>query len=73
MIGVDGLQPDFLSNDVTPAMTYLARCGVTAQSLVPTYPTTTFPNMYSIATVRWSLVRKQVINDINDFSVIWFF
>ncbi|XP_045599499.2 venom phosphodiesterase 2 [Procambarus clarkii] len=50
VIGVNGLRPDLLSNEKTPAMNYLRRCGVSAQSLVPTYPTVTFPNMYSIAT-----------------------
>ncbi|XP_047491362.1 venom phosphodiesterase-like [Penaeus chinensis] len=50
VIGIDGLHPDFVNPDVTPALSYLKRCGVTADSLVPTYPTTTFPNFYSIGT-----------------------
>ncbi|XP_071546303.1 venom phosphodiesterase 2-like [Panulirus ornatus] len=66
VIGVDGLQPDFLSDDVTPAMNYLARCGVTAQSLVPTYPTTTFPNMYSIATGLYPESHGIIGNEMYD-------
>ncbi|XP_063593614.1 ectonucleotide pyrophosphatase/phosphodiesterase family member 1-like [Penaeus indicus] len=50
VIGIDGLHPDFIHPEHTPALSYMKRCGVTADSLVPTYPTTTFPNFYSIAT-----------------------
>ncbi|KAG7154958.1 Ectonucleotide pyrophosphatase/phosphodiesterase family member 2-like [Homarus americanus] len=66
VIGIDGLRPDSLSDDITPAMNYLARCGVTAQSLVPTYPTTTFPNMYSIATGLYPESHGIIGNEMYD-------
>lgn len=56
VVGVDGIRPDMLNPVITPALSMLAQCGVTTPSLVPTYPTNTFPNMYTIATVSIRLV-----------------
>lgn len=66
VIAVDGLRPDFLNDSITPAMNYLARCGVSAKSLVPVYPTTTFPNMYSIATGLYPESHGIIGNEMYD-------
>ena len=51
LIGIDGLKPEFINETLTPSLDYLSRCGVSAESLVPVYPTNTIPNMYTIVTV----------------------
>lgn len=50
LVSIDGLGPDMAEMAVTPALDELAATGIRASSLVPVYPTITFPNHYSIAT-----------------------
>ncbi|XP_064113302.1 uncharacterized protein LOC135219977 [Macrobrachium nipponense] len=50
VIALDGLRPDMLNAQETPALSFLRKCGVSARSLVPAYPAQTLPNLFSIAT-----------------------
>lgn len=50
LVSIDGFGHDFSDTTDTPALDELAASGVSASSLVPVYPTVTFPNHYSIAT-----------------------
>src|SRR5690606_35473974 len=50
MISFDGFRADYLDRGITPTLDSLARAGIRADSLIPTQPTKTFPNHYSIAT-----------------------
>lgn len=50
LVSIDGFGPDFRAMADTPALDELAATGIRASSLVPVYPTVTFPNHYSIAT-----------------------
>ena len=45
----DGFRPDYLDRGVTPALSALARTGVSA-SMRPSFPSKTFPNHWAIAT-----------------------
>lgn len=66
VIGIDGLHPDFVTPDVTPVLSYMKSCGVTADSMVPVYPTTTFPNFYSIGTGLYPESHGIVGNKMHD-------
>lgn len=50
LVSIDGFGHDFGDKTDTPALDELAATGIRARSLVPVYPTLTFPNHYSIAT-----------------------
>ncbi|KAG0722854.1 Ectonucleotide pyrophosphatase/phosphodiesterase family member 1 [Chionoecetes opilio] len=69
VLGLDGLRPDALREEVTPALLYLRRCGATMHSLVPTYPTTTFPNLYTIATGLYPESHGIVGNRMHDPAI----
>lgn len=50
LVSIDGFGHDFRDKTDTPTLDELAATGINATSLVPVYPTMTFPNHYSIAT-----------------------
>jgi predicted AlkP superfamily pyrophosphatase or phosphodiesterase len=50
MVSLDGMHPAFLARNPTPNLDRIAERGVMATSLIPTYPTRTFPNHYTMAT-----------------------
>lgn len=50
LISLDGFKPDYLDLGITPNLSRLAAGGVRAQWMVPSYPTLTFPNHYTIVT-----------------------
>jgi hypothetical protein len=50
LISIDGFRWDYLNLYPAPAIEQLAVSGLSAQALVPVFPTLTFPNHYSIAT-----------------------
>jgi len=50
MIGIDGLAWDAIDRHPAPTLQAMARDGVRAKSLIPTMPTKTFVNFYSLAT-----------------------
>ncbi len=50
LISMDGFRWDYLERTETPNLDYLVANGVKAESLVPVYPSSTFPNHYTIAT-----------------------
>lgn len=50
LLSLDGFRHDYLDRYPTPAFQRLAREGVRAERMIPTFPTKTFPTHYSIAT-----------------------
>jgi predicted AlkP superfamily pyrophosphatase or phosphodiesterase len=50
LISIDGLRWDFLDRHPAPALRRLAEEGVAARSLIPVFPSKTFPNHYTIVT-----------------------
>ncbi|MEB1147218.1 ectonucleotide pyrophosphatase/phosphodiesterase [Xanthomonas campestris pv. campestris] len=50
LISIDGLRADMLDRGITPALSELARDGVRAQWMTPSYPSLTFPNHYTLVT-----------------------
>ena len=50
LISLDGFRWDYRELAATPNLDSLAAEGVTARALIPVFPTTTFPNHYSIIT-----------------------
>ena len=50
MVSFDGFRHDYADRWHLPALTRLARDGVRADGLVPTFPSKTFPNHYTLVT-----------------------
>jgi len=50
VLGFDGFARRYLDADSAPALHALARSGVTARAMIPSFPTITFPNFYTLAT-----------------------
>ncbi|KAJ3029283.1 UNVERIFIED_CONTAM: hypothetical protein HDU68_012600 [Siphonaria sp. JEL0065] len=50
LVSLDGLREDYLSRGLTPNLAALAASGISASFLVPSFPSLTFPNHYSIVT-----------------------
>jgi len=54
LLSLDGFRHDYLDLYPTPAFQRLAREGVRADRMIPTFPTKTFPTHFSIATGLYS-------------------
>ncbi|MCC8626953.1 ectonucleotide pyrophosphatase/phosphodiesterase [Xanthomonas vesicatoria] len=50
LISIDGLRADMLDRGITPNLSQLARDGVRARWMTPSYPSLTFPNHYTLVT-----------------------
>src|SRR5918994_6440942 len=50
LIGLDGFHPSYLERPPSRHLRELAGAGVRARSLIPVFPTLTFPNFYTMAT-----------------------
>ncbi len=50
LISIDGFRYDYAERDHATNLLALGKSGVTAKALIPSFPTTTFPNHYTIVT-----------------------
>lgn len=50
IISLDGFRADFLQRDITPRLNALVREGVSPKYMLPSFPSVTFPNHYTLAT-----------------------
>ncbi len=50
LVSLDGFRADYLDLGITPNLSRIAREGVRARWMSPSYPTLTFPNHYSMVT-----------------------
>lgn len=50
LVSIDAFRADYLDRGITPNLSRLAREGVRAQWMNPSYPSLTFPNHYTIVT-----------------------
>lgn len=50
LISLDGFRADFLQRGLTPSLNALIRSGVSPEYMLPSFPTVTFPNHYTLVT-----------------------
>ncbi|MBW3551360.1 MAG: alkaline phosphatase family protein [Proteobacteria bacterium] len=50
LVSLDGFRADYLELGITPNLARLARTGVRAEWMTPSYPSLTFPNHYTLVT-----------------------
>lgn len=71
LISLDGFRPEYLSrfsrgDPVAPTISCLSKHGVSAPSMMPSYPTITFPNHYSIVTGLYPESHQIIGNQFYD-------
>ena len=69
LVSIDGMRFDYLEKFQPPALNELARTGVRAKWMIPSFPTKTFPNHYTIATGLYPENHGIIENNIWDFGV----
>jgi predicted AlkP superfamily pyrophosphatase or phosphodiesterase len=71
LISLDGFRYDYLDKYKPPTLNRLARDGVRARWMIPSFPTKTFPNHYTIATGLYPEHHGIVENNVYDFGEIF--
>src|SRR3954470_8218383 len=66
LISFDGFRWDYLHHAKTPNLHRLMKEGVAAEALIPSFPTKTFPNHYTIVTGLYPAHHGIVANNIWD-------
>lgn len=71
LISLDGFRYDYLEKFSPPTLNKIAREGVRAKWMIPSFPTKTFPNHYTIATGLYPAHHGIVENNIYDFGTVF--
>lgn len=66
LVALDGFRADYLDKFKPPVLSRLAKKGVRAKWLIPSFPTKTFPNHYTIATGLYPEHHGIIENNIYD-------
>ncbi|MDA0987325.1 MAG: ectonucleotide pyrophosphatase/phosphodiesterase [Bacteroidetes bacterium] len=68
LISFDGFRWDYLNRGITPNLDKLKANGVSAESLVPVFPTKTFPNHYTMVTGLYPDNHGIILNEFRDIK-----
>ncbi|MGD9628037.1 MAG: ectonucleotide pyrophosphatase/phosphodiesterase [Pyrinomonadaceae bacterium] len=71
LISIDGMRADYVDRFIPPALTQMAKTGVRAEWMTPSFPTKTFPNHYTIATGLYPANHGIVENNVYDFDTVF--
>ncbi len=71
LISLDGFRYDYLDKFKPPTLNRLAKEGVRAEWMIPSFPTKTFPNHYTIATGLYPAHHGIVENNVYDFGTVF--
>lgn len=71
LISLDGFRWDYLDKYRPPVLGMLAKDGVRAKWMIPSFPTKTFPNHYTIVTGLYPQNHGIVENNIYDFGKVF--
>lgn len=66
LISADGFRYDYIKKYKTPHLNQLAQSGVRAEALIPSFPSITFPNHYTIVTGMYPSHHGLVGNNMYD-------
>lgn len=69
LLSIDGFRADYLDRGLTPTLTALAKTGVRAAGMRPSFPTLTFPNHYTLVTGLRPDHHGVVDNDMWDDAI----
>lgn len=71
LISLDGFRYDYLDKYSPPTLNAIAKNGVRARWMIPSFPTKTFPNHYTIATGLYPQNHGIVENTVFDYGDIF--
>lgn len=71
LISLDGFRWDYLDKYKPETLSKLAKDGVRAKWMIPSFPTKTFPNHYTIATGLYPAHHGIVENNVYDFGEVF--
>lgn len=71
LLSLDGFRADYLEKYPSPILNKLAREGVRARWMIPSFPSKTFPNHYTMATGLYPEHHGIVENNIYDFGAVF--
>jgi predicted AlkP superfamily pyrophosphatase or phosphodiesterase len=71
LISLDGFRWDYLDKYQPPMLNQLAKNGVRAKWMIPSFPTKTFPNHYTVATGLYPQNHGLVENNVYDFGEVF--
>lgn len=71
LISLDGFRYDYVDKFKTPDLGRLAKTGVRAKWMIPSFPTKTFPNHFTIVTGLYPEHHGIVENNVYDFGEIF--
>ncbi len=71
LISLDGFRYDYIDKFNPPTLNKLAKEGVRAKWMIPSFPTKTFPNHYAIATGLYPAHNGIVENNVFDFGTVF--
>ncbi len=71
LVSLDGFRADYIEKFQTPVLSELAKTGVCARWMTPSFPTKTFPNHYTIATGLYPEHHGIIENNIADFGAVF--
>lgn len=71
LISLDGYRYDYIDKFQPPTLNKLAREGVRAKWMIPSFPTKTFPNHYTVVTGLYPQNHGLVENNVYDFGEIF--
>lgn len=71
LISLDGYRYDYLEKFNPPVLNKLAKEGVRAKWMIPSFPTKTFPNHYTVATGLYPENHGIIENNIYDFGTVF--
>jgi predicted AlkP superfamily pyrophosphatase or phosphodiesterase len=66
LISIDGLKPSDVEKTDTPTLDFLRERGTLAESMIPVFPTSTFPNHYSLVTGLYTNSTGVISNTMYD-------
>ncbi|KAJ2840876.1 hypothetical protein FBU31_000017 [Coemansia sp. 'formosensis'] len=69
LVSLDGFRADYLDRGITPELLNIGRKGLRADYMIPSFPSSTFPNHYSIATGLYPGSHGMVSNEFYDSSL----
>ncbi len=70
LIAVDGFRYDYFEKHKPPVLNQIAKEGVRAKWLTPSFPTKTFPNHYTVATGLYPQNHGIIGNIVYDFGTV---
>ena len=71
LISIDGMRADYFDHFKPAALTRMAKEGTRAKWMIPSFPTKTFPNHYTIATGLYPANHGIVENNVYDFGTVF--